>query len=114
MNQPGEVVVVRIYLHEADHGRRRNLMQEILGALRDQYRVRGVTVFRGIAGMGDTGEIHAADILRLAVDLPLVIEFFDSADVVDAIIRSMSEILAGHPIVSWPASERSVAAPART
>jgi PII-like signaling protein len=105
-----EVVVVRIYLHEADHGRRKNLMQEILGALRDQYGVRGVTVFRAIAGMGDTGETHAADILRLAVDLPIVIEFFDSADVVDAVTRSMAEMLAGHPIVSWSARERSIPA----
>jgi PII-like signaling protein len=109
MNQsPGEVIVVRVYLHEADHGRRKNLMQEILSALRDQYHVRGVTVFRAIAGMGDTGEIHAADILRLAVDLPIVIEFFDSADVVDAVVRSMGELLAGHPIVSWSARERTI------
>ncbi|HVZ13056.1 MAG TPA: DUF190 domain-containing protein [Bauldia sp.] len=103
MAELGEVTVVRVYLHEADHGRRKSLMQEILAALRDQYRVRGVTVFRGIAGAGDTGEVHASDILRLTVDLPLVIEFFDRTEVVVAVIRALRELIGNHPIVSWPA-----------
>ena len=32
-----EVTVVRIYLSEADHGRRKNLMQEIVGLLHDKH-----------------------------------------------------------------------------
>lgn len=114
MAQPGEITVVRIYLNEADQGRRKSLMQEILGALRDQYRVRGVTVFRGIAGIGDTGEVHATDILRLTVDLPLVIEFFDEPAVVDAVIRSLAELIGKHPILSWPARLTSAAPGAPT
>ncbi|MBX5472032.1 MAG: DUF190 domain-containing protein, partial [Acetobacteraceae bacterium] len=81
-----KVSVVRIYLSEADHGRHKSLMQEILNILHDQHRVKGVTVFRGIAGFGDTGEVHAADILRLMVDLPLVIEFYDEEQVVEAVL----------------------------
>jgi uncharacterized protein len=81
-----EVTIVRIYLSEGDHGRRKNLMQEILNILHDQHRVRGVTVFRGIAGFGNTGEVHAADILRPMVDLPLVIEFFDKPTLVQAVL----------------------------
>jgi PII-like signaling protein len=101
-----EVTVVRIYLHEADHGRRRNLMQEILNLLHDQQRVKAVTVFRGIAGMGDGGEVHASDILRIMVDLPLVIEFFDEPKVVEAILTLIEDrIPAGH-IVSWTANCR--------
>ena len=52
-----DVLMVRIYLSEADHGRRRTLMQEILSTLHDRHAVRGVTVFRGIAGFGADGEI---------------------------------------------------------
>ena len=59
-------------------------MQEILNILHDQQRVLGVVVFRGIAGFGDSGEVHASDMLRLNVDLPLVIEFFDKPAVVRA------------------------------
>ena len=69
-------MIVRIYLREAEHGRRKTLMQEILNLLHDRNPVQSVIVCRGIAGMGDDGEVHAADLLRLNVDLPLVVEFF--------------------------------------
>jgi PII-like signaling protein len=68
------VTVVRIYLSEADHGRRKNLMQEIVGLLHDTHRLTQVTVFRGMAGSGERGETRASDMLRVLVDLPLVIE----------------------------------------
>ena len=82
-----DVLMVRVYLSEADHGRRTNLMQEILSALHDKHAVKGVTVFRGVAGFGADGEVHADDMLRLAVDLPLVIEFFDEPTVAEAAIH---------------------------
>lgn len=100
---PGEVTVVRIYLHEADHGRRKNLMQEILNILQDQHRVQGVTVFRGIAGFGDTGEVRAADILRIMVDLPLVIEFFDQPAIVEAVLGLVRSLVPKDRIISWSA-----------
>lgn len=101
-----DVTIVRIYLHEADHGRRKSLMQEILNILQDQQRVKLVTVFRGIAGMGDSGEVHAADILRIMVDLPLVIEFFDEPPVVEAVLKLMGDLLREGHVVSWRATCR--------
>lgn len=99
-----EVTIVRIYLSEADHGRKKNLLQEMLSILRDQHRVRGVTVFRGIAGFGDAGEVHAADVLRLMVDLPLVIEFFDKPAVVDAVLPLFSDLVPTGRIIRWRAT----------
>jgi uncharacterized protein len=98
-----EILVVRIYLSEADHGRRRTLMQEILSLLHDRHAVQGVTVFRGIAGFGASGVTRANDILRLAVDLPLVIEFFDEPRVAEAAIGMLNGMVPGGHIVSWPA-----------
>jgi PII-like signaling protein len=98
-----EILMVRIYLSEADHGRRKRLMQEILTLLQDQHAVQGVTVFRGIAGFGAGGEVRADDILRLNVDLPLVIEFFDEPRVAEAAIRLLDGRVPGGHIVSWPA-----------
>lgn len=100
----GEVTMVRVYIKEADHGRRGNLMQEIVRLLHDQHRVSGITVFRGIAGFGASGEVHSADILRLAVDLPIVVEFFDAPNVVDAAIKLIRQLVPGEHIVSWPAN----------
>jgi uncharacterized protein len=101
-----EVTIVRIYISETDHGRRKSLMQEVLNILHDQHRVRGVTVFRGIAGFGDTGEVHASDILRLMVDLPLVIEFFDAPPVVQAVLRLLEGLIPEGRTVSWQATCR--------
>jgi PII-like signaling protein len=103
----GAVTMVRIYIKEADHGKRGNLMQEILRLLHDQHRVAGFTVFRGIAGFGTSGEVHAADILRLNVDLPLVIEFFDTPKVVDAAIKLIRNLVPPEHIVLWNATTAS-------
>ena len=99
-----EVTVVRIYLSEADHGRRKNLMQEMLNVIHDQHRVKGVIVFRGIAGFGDSGEFHASDLLRVMVDLPLVIEFFDTPEVVAAVLAVLKGRVPSGRILSWQAS----------
>jgi uncharacterized protein len=104
-----DILVVRIYLSEADQGRRRTLMQEILTLLQDQHAVQGVTVFRGIAGLGAGGEVRADDILRLNVDLPLVIEFFDAPNVVQAAIQLLDGKVPGGHIVSWPAKRHGTA-----
>ena len=52
-----DVLMVRVYLSEADHGRRKTLMREILSILHDRHAVQGVTVFRGVAGFGASGEV---------------------------------------------------------
>jgi len=99
-----EVTVVRIYLKESDHGRRKSLMEEVLNILHDQHRVHGVVVFRGIAGFGSKGAFHAADILRLMVDLPIVIEFYDEPTVAQAAITLLQELVPPGHIVHWPAT----------
>lgn len=103
-----DVLMVRIYLSEADHGRRRTLMREIFSILHDRHAVQGVTVFRGVAGFGARGEVHADDILRLNVDLPLVIEFFDEPEVAEAAIHLLDDLVPGGHIVSWPARRYGV------
>jgi PII-like signaling protein len=99
-----EVKVVRIYLREADQGKRKTLMQEVLNILHDQQRVQGVVVFRGIAGFGTDGEVHAGDLLRINVDLPLVIEFFDEPKVAEAAVALLDGLVPSGHILSWPAT----------
>lgn len=101
-----EVTVVRIYISEADHVRHRNLMQEILTLLRDKHRLTQVTVFRGIAGTGERGETRAADVLRVLVDLPLVVEFFDKPAIIEAVLPLLKQMLPSNRILSWKAAVR--------
>jgi PII-like signaling protein len=98
-----DVMVVRIYLREADHGKRKTLMQEMLSLLHDQHRIQGVVAFRGIAGFGDSGEVHAADLLRLNVDLPIVIEFFDTPEVAQAALKMLDSMIPAKHILYWHA-----------
>lgn len=101
---PTEITIARIYLSEAEHlGPHEGLMQEILNVLHDQQRVRNVTVFRGVAGTTDAGEVDASDILRILVDLPLVIEFHDEPKVVDAVLNLLGDRIAGGRTIVWNA-----------
>ncbi len=106
-------MVVRIYLRENDQGRRKNLMQEVLNILHDQQRVQGVVVFRGIAGLGEGGEVHATDMLRLNVDLPLVVEFYDKPEVVAAALQLLEGLVPGENILSWRALQQQPPASAK-
>ncbi len=101
-----DMVLVRIYLSEADQGRKHNLLDEIMELLHDRHRVHGVTVFRGIAGFGAKGVVHSADLLRLAQRLPLVVEFFDEPKVVEAALKALDELLPSGHIISWPVTTR--------
>jgi PII-like signaling protein len=98
MNQL-DVVCVRIYLTEGE-GR----LEGLLRRLHDQEKVRGVTVFRGISGFGKSGRLHSSSLLDMSLDLPLVVEFFDEAERVEAILAHIAgDFDPGH-IVSWPAT----------
>ena len=55
-----DILMVRIYLNEADHGKRKTLMQEILTLLQERHAVQGVIVFRGIAGFGPVAKFMLA------------------------------------------------------
>ena len=93
-----KVTMVRVYLTEAE-GR----LAELMKKLHDEEKVRGVTVFRGISGFGKSGKVHSSTLLDLSMDLPVVIEFFDTPEKVDEILRHLQEILEPGHIVSWPA-----------
>ena len=94
-----DVTFVRIYLTEGE-GRMEGLLQR----LHDEEKVQGVTVFRGISGFGKSGKMHSSSLLDMSLDLPLVIEFFDVPQKVNAILEHIrKDIEPGH-IVSWPAT----------
>ncbi len=98
-----DILMVRVYISEADHGRHRTLFEEIFSLLHDEHRVHGVTVFRGIAGFGKKGEVHSADLLRLTARLPLVIEFFDEPAVAQEAVKTIRGLVPPGHIVTWHA-----------
>ncbi len=99
-----DVTFVRIYLTEAEHR-----LQGLLKTLHERERVRGLTVFRGIAGFGGSGQMHLSSLVDVSLDLPLVVEFFDTPERVSEILEHMEqeqELEPGH-VISWPAKLNS-------
>jgi PII-like signaling protein len=98
ISQP--IRVTRLYLTEADHQ-----IKTIMHYLHDQEKVAGVTVYRGIQGFGNSGEIHQSTLLDLSFDLPLIIEFHDESEKALEVIKHLKENFKNHKIVSWIAEQ---------
>lgn len=93
-----EVTVVRIYLTEE-----KNHLDSVLRLLHDQGKVRGVTVFRGIAGFGKSGVMHTSTLVDMSLDLPVVIEFFEESGKAPELLAYLNTMIEPGHIVSWPA-----------
>ncbi|HFE38224.1 MAG TPA: DUF190 domain-containing protein [Gammaproteobacteria bacterium] len=91
-----EVTIMRVYITEGE-----GKLNELLSFLKESQHVRGVTVFRGVAGFGPSGDIHLASLSDLSLDLPLVIEMFDEPGKMQRIFRDLcTKVKPGH-IISW-------------
>lgn len=95
-----EVTMVRVYLTESNAH-----LKTLIKRLNDWGKVRGVTVFRGIAGFGQSGKIHSSLLMSIEEDgdLPVVLEFFDDPPKVTAMIDWINNIVGPGHVVSWNA-----------
>lgn len=93
------VTFVRIFITD-DEEKHAHLVRR----LHDEEKVRGVTVYRGISGFGASGKVHQASLVDLAVDLPLVIEFFDVPEKIEGILEHLYDHVEPGHIVTWPAT----------
>jgi PII-like signaling protein len=92
------VTVARIYLSEGEH-----LLAKVLEALQEDEQVAGVTAFRGIAGFGRSGKLHTAYLLDMSLDLPLVVEFFDRPEKVQAVLHRLESLISPGHVLTWSA-----------
>ncbi|HYE34666.1 DUF190 domain-containing protein [Methylocaldum sp.] len=93
-----QVTIARVYLREGEH-----LLSKLMKFLHDEERVAGVTVLRGMTGFGKDGKIHTASLVDLSLDLPLVVEFYDEPDRVEAVIQKLVRRMDLAHVVTWPA-----------
>lgn len=91
------VIFVKIYITESSH-----LLNTIVNYLKNEAKIRGISVFRAISGFGDTGN-HTTSLIDLSLNLPLSIEFFDSKDKVEPALEHLSGIIKHEHIVFWEA-----------
>lgn len=97
-----DVTMARLYLTEGEAQ-----LETLLKRMRDWEKVRGLTVFRGIAGFGPSGEIHQAKFVDLAQDLPYVVEFFDEAGKVKQILEHLEAVIKPEHMVWWSVQTNS-------
>jgi len=96
------VLVARIYLTEGEH-----LHRKILKRLHDEEKVKGVTLFRAIAGYGESGVIHQSSLVDLSLNLPLVIEFFDTPEKIEQVLEDLRDLVEPDHVITYAARSRA-------
>ncbi len=95
-----EGTCLRIYLTESSMIDGQPAMEAIL-QLCQQAGLKGVSVLRGIEGLGQHG-IHSASFLDLASSLPLVIEAIDTKQRMKQALAKLKPHLGDSLIATWP------------
>ncbi|MCC7479490.1 DUF190 domain-containing protein [bacterium] len=99
MSGPQEMVLLRIYLGEADRYKGRPMYQALVEALRE-HGIAGATVLRGLMGYGAHSTMHTSALLDLSSDLPIVIEAIDSAEQVEYALEKLRELGFDPPLLT--------------
>lgn len=83
---------VRIYLGERDHRGGQSLYTAIVEAAR-KAGLAGATVVKGIEGFGERSVVHAAHIVDLSSDLPIIVELVDAPERIRPFVGVVREML---------------------
>jgi uncharacterized protein len=92
MKIEGTAKLVRIFLGESDRWKGQPLYVAIVEEMR-KAGLAGATVFKGVLGFGAHSVVHAARIVDLSSDLPIVIELVDSEEKVAAFLPTLDAMV---------------------
>jgi PII-like signaling protein len=87
-----EAVLVRIFVGTDEKFHGLPVYEAIVLKAREMH-LRGATVLRGQLGFGHSSRLHTAKTLRLAQDLPLIVEIVDSQERIDAFLPVLDAML---------------------
>ncbi len=76
---------------------------KIFKRLHDEEKVRGVTMFRGISGFGKSGMVHSSTLLDMSLDMPVVIEFFDSTEKIEQTLQHLRDMVRPEHVITFAA-----------
>jgi uncharacterized protein len=92
MDITGPAKMLKIYIGESDKWHGKPLANELVLRLRAEG-MAGATVLRAIEGFGANSRIHAAHVLRLSEDLPLVVEVVDQPAQIEKALPIVDEMV---------------------
>jgi PII-like signaling protein len=93
MKEGGAGLRLRIFVHEElryDH----QPLYAVLVRLARREGVAGATVFRGIEGFGQHRHLHTSRLVDVSDDLPMIVEFIDSAEVIERFLALLDGVIA--------------------
>ena len=92
MRVPDQALLLRIFIGEDDRHDARPACEAIVLKAREMH-LAGATVLRGPMGFGHSSRLHAATVLRLSEDLPLIIEIVDSEEKINAFLPVLDAMM---------------------
>ena len=92
MKIEGDGKLLRVFVGENDRWEGKPLYEAIVNLAKEKG-LAGATVLRGIEGFGASSRIHTTRILRLAEDLPVVVEIVDKAERIESILPALDEMV---------------------
>jgi PII-like signaling protein len=98
---------VRVLVGEDERYRGRPLFEAIVLAAREQG-LAGATVFRGFMGYAPHADIATTGILRLAENLPVVVDIVDSPDKIEGFMPFLKRAVRTGMVLSSPVEAEQV------
>lgn len=92
MELVGKAKRVRIYVGEIEKIGHRPAPEAIVAWLRRED-AQGATVIRGVAGFGAMGEIHTAHLVDIVQNLPVIVEWVDTAETVTRLLPQLKQMV---------------------
>jgi uncharacterized protein len=90
----GDRMLMRIHIGESDKWHHKLLYEAIVEMFR-QEGFAGATVLRGVASYGASTKYHTNKILRLAQELPIIIEVVEYEERIQRILPKLDEMIGG-------------------
>jgi hypothetical protein len=82
--------LLRVHLSETDRVGHRPLYEAIVEKCREM-KIAGATVFRGLKGYGESGEMHRAHLVRH--DQPILISIVDTAENIGRLVPVIEQMM---------------------
>jgi uncharacterized protein len=92
MQLPHDAVLLRIFFGENDQFEHLPLHEAVVLKAREVH-LAGATVLRGHVGFGHSTRIHATKTLRLAQDLPVIVEIVDSEEKINGFLPILDKMM---------------------
>jgi len=88
----GRAIRLRVYIGERDHHGAQPLYTAVVEAAR-RAGLAGATVIKGIEGFGTRSVVHAARVLDLSSDLPVMVELIDDAEKIEGFMPTLTALI---------------------